>query len=105
MWNCGRADGDHMAIGRIQARGQVTLPKDVREAAGVVPGDSVIIEATGHGKVELRVVPKLTLAETFERYRIEGPVDLAAERAEWEAEAADRVIEKEGAARGGTRRR
>jgi AbrB family looped-hinge helix DNA binding protein len=83
-----------MAIARVQARGQVTLPKEVREAAGVEPGDAVIVEATGRGRVELRVVPRLTLAETFERYRIDGPIDLAAERRQWEAEAADRVLEK-----------
>ena len=94
-----------MAIARIQARGQVTLPKEVREAAGVEPGDAVIVEATGRGTVELRVVPRMTLAETFERYRIEGRVDLAADRARWEAEAADRVLAKAGVKRRGSKRR
>jgi AbrB family looped-hinge helix DNA binding protein len=85
-----------MAIARVQARGQVTLPKEVRDAAGVEPGDAVIVEATGRGTVELRVVPRMTLAETFERYRIDEPVDIAADRGRWEEAAADRVLAKAG---------
>ena len=94
-----------MAIARVQARGQVTLPKEVRDAAGVEPGDAVIVEATGRGTVELRVVPRMTLAETFERYRIDEPVDLAADRARWEAAAADRVLAKAGVKPRTTKRR
>lgn len=87
-----------MAVTRVQSRGQITLPRSIRQRAGVQPGDTVTFTVAGPGKVELKVLPRLSLAETFERWRIEGPIDWADDRAQWEAEAADEVIKKAQAA-------
>jgi AbrB family looped-hinge helix DNA binding protein len=79
-------------ISKVQPRGQVTLPRAVRDAAGIAPGDTVIMRATGPGTVVLSVLPRMTLAEMLERFRIEGPVDFAADREKWEELAAKDVI-------------
>ena len=68
-----------MALGKILPRGQVTLPRDVRRAAGLEPGDTVTFRVTGEGRVEIRALPKLTLADLLERYRIPDDVDVEAE--------------------------
>lgn len=36
---------------RVTVKGQVTLPKKVRETAGIKPGDRVDVIATAHGGV------------------------------------------------------
>ena len=79
-------------LGKVLPRGQVTLPRAIRRAAGLKPGDQVIFRATGPGRVEMTVLPRLTLAEALERYRIEGPIDDAADREEWQAVAARDVL-------------
>lgn len=77
-----------MAIGKVLSRGQVTLPREIRRAASVRPGDTVVFRVTGPGTIELKTLPRLSLDEALERYRIEGPVDLASDRAQWQAQAA-----------------
>jgi AbrB family looped-hinge helix DNA binding protein len=37
----------------ISRKNQITIPKDVLEAAGLAPGDDVQIASTGPGRVEL----------------------------------------------------
>ena len=81
-----------LTLGTVQARGQVTLPKEVRRAAGVRPGDSVAMRVLGPGLVELRVLPTLTLEDLFERYKIAGPIDETRDRAAWQEAAAREVI-------------
>ena len=83
-----------MTVVRVRGRGQLTLPKQIRRSAGVNQGDVVTLEVTGPGTIELKVLPRMSLAETFDRWRIEGPIDWAKDRAEWEAAAADDLIEK-----------
>ena len=74
------------------ARGQVTLPRQVRRAAGLEPGDVVSFQVTEDGAVEIRALPRLRLSEALERYRIAGPVADAADRARWQARAAEDVL-------------
>jgi bifunctional DNA-binding transcriptional regulator/antitoxin component of YhaV-PrlF toxin-antitoxin module len=81
-----------MALGKVLARGQVTLPREIRRAACVRPGDTVIFRVTGPGTIELKVLPRLRLTEALERYRIEGAVDPDADRARWQARAASDVL-------------
>jgi AbrB family looped-hinge helix DNA binding protein len=81
-----------VSVGRVQQRGQITLPRAIREALGVQPGNLVMFRATAPHTVEMRVLPTLTLAEMFERYRIEGPIDEASDREQWQAEAAKDVF-------------
>lgn len=42
---------------RVTSKGQVTIPKDVREALGVREGDSLLFEVEG-GRVTIRAVKK-----------------------------------------------
>jgi len=86
-----------MVLGKVLACGQVTLPGAVRRAAGIQADDVVAFEVTGPGMVEIRRLPRLTMAEAIERYRIDVPVELPADRAGWEAGAAADVLGQESA--------
>lgn len=81
-----------MEVGRVQARGQVTLTRAIRKAADIKPGDLIGMKVTGPGRVELHIVSHMTVAEAFERYRIEGSIDEAADREAWQEIAARDVI-------------
>lgn len=64
-----------MGLSKVQARGQVTLPTEVRRAAGVAPGDTVIIEAAGKGKVHITALGTHEPLDTvFQRYSGPGAV-------------------------------
>ena len=43
-----------MSIATITSKGQITIPKDVREALGLVPGMKVDFVSNGHGEYRLR---------------------------------------------------
>ncbi len=47
-----------MGFGKVQARGQVTIPKEIREAAGVQPGDTLLFTAEAKGEFHVIVIPK-----------------------------------------------
>jgi bifunctional DNA-binding transcriptional regulator/antitoxin component of YhaV-PrlF toxin-antitoxin module len=81
-----------MELGKVQARGQVTLPRAIRKGADIKPGDLIGMKVTGPGRVELHVVARMTLAEVFERFRIEGPIDETADREAWQDVAARDVL-------------
>ena len=81
-----------LEIGRILPRGQVTLPKVVRQAAGLSAGDTVAFEVLGDGRVEIRVLSRLSLEETLSRFHVDGPYDDAKERGVWQTAAARDVI-------------
>jgi len=53
---------------KITIKGQVTLPKKVREAAGIAPGDRVEVRATAAGAVLIEKKPD-ALAEYEARLR------------------------------------
>jgi AbrB family looped-hinge helix DNA binding protein len=77
-----------MQIGKVQTRGQITLPREVRQKAGIQPGDVVAFEVVAPGRLLLRSIPRLRLSEALERYRIDGPVDDALDRVQWQERAA-----------------
>ena len=82
-----------MPLAKILARGQVTLPREVRRAAGLKPGDTVVCEVTGPGRVEMHVLPRMTLAETLERYHIDEPIpDWEKVTEEWQDIAAREIM-------------
>jgi AbrB family looped-hinge helix DNA binding protein len=85
-----------MPLSKVQSRGQITLPREVRRAAQIDPGDTVRISVVGPGKVEVEVLGRLTLKQALELFPIEGPVDLAADRQTWENEMAKDVLEHHG---------
>ena len=73
-------------------RGQVTLPKAVRQAAGLNTGDTVAFEVLGDGRLEIRVLSRLSLDEALQRFRVNQPYDEASEREQWQATAARAAV-------------
>ena len=49
----------------VTTKGQVTIPKQVRDALDIHPGDRVEIETDGTGGARLKKVDELTLDEAF----------------------------------------
>ncbi len=81
-----------MPLQTVQSRGQITLTRETRRAAGIRPGDVVLTRVTGPGTVEVRRLPTLSLTDLLARYQIDRPVDEPSDREQWEAAAADDVI-------------
>ena len=54
-------NGTAIQMSRVSSKGQVTLPKRVREAIGVGPGDAVAYDVAG-GVVTLRRLEPIDLA-------------------------------------------
>ena len=64
-----------MGLGRVQARGQVTIPAKVREALGIRTGDVLLFDTTGPDEGRFRVIrTSRSLDEFFDAYRVDGPV-------------------------------
>lgn len=55
---------------RVTTKGQVTIPKEIRDALGIEPGDEVAFEETDFG-YEIRKEEPTTAAgdDPFEKYR------------------------------------
>lgn len=76
-----------MALGKVQARGQVTLPRDVREQAHIKPGDTLSFRVIGPGEIRVTALPNLGPRELRDLYPIEGPIDEPADREAWQDDA------------------
>ncbi len=62
-----------MSTARVQARGQVTVPHEIREACGVEPGTDLYFVKTARHTFECRVLPPpRPMLETIERYTVDG---------------------------------
>ena len=59
-----------MVESTITSKGQTTLPKSVREALGVRPGDRVRYVVSGD---EVRILPVRPLARLFGALKYDGP--------------------------------
>lgn len=59
-----------MVVSTVTSKGQTTLPKSVREALGVVPGDRVHYVILDNNDV--RMMPARPLARLFGAFRHEG---------------------------------
>jgi AbrB family looped-hinge helix DNA binding protein len=46
-----------MSMAKVQARGQVTVPQEIRELYGIEPGTELFFVATGPRAFECRVLP------------------------------------------------
>ncbi|MGH2460495.1 MAG: AbrB/MazE/SpoVT family DNA-binding domain-containing protein [Chloroflexota bacterium] len=64
-----------MATARVLAQGQVTLPSEIRHAAGIKPGDVLEIEVVGPGQVRLVVLPRPAPPETRDGGHAEAIAD------------------------------
>jgi AbrB family looped-hinge helix DNA binding protein len=77
-----------VALTRVLARGQITIPREIRKKAGIKPGDLVVLDVVEPGKVELHTLPRMTLAEMLERYHIDEPIDWEHFTEDWQEIAA-----------------
>ena len=64
---CSRAMSE-AGVGTLTSKGQVTVPKDIREALGASEGDRLVFELDGE-KVFLRKAPRESLAALFRRQK------------------------------------
>lgn len=65
-----------MGFGKVQARGQVTIPAEVRQAAGIQAGDTLLFEVVGEGRLKAIVIPTHeSVEDVLERYRMPGQFD------------------------------
>lgn len=78
-----------MPVSRIGPKGQVVLPKSVRQALGVTPGDRVVFSLEGD-RVVLMPVPARTAAELRGILRVDRPVDLKEGRRAYQEHLAER---------------
>ena len=76
-----------LATGRVRARGQITLPRDVRKQAHIEPGDVLYFRVIGPGEIRVTALPNLVPRELRELYPIEGPIDEPADREAWHDDA------------------
>jgi AbrB family looped-hinge helix DNA binding protein len=55
---------------RVTTKGQVTIPKEIREALGIEPGDGITFEETDSGYRIRKIEPTTADGEDpFEKYR------------------------------------
>jgi antitoxin PrlF len=68
-----------MAIATMTSKGQLTVPKEIRELLGLKPGDKVELSTNGEdGRVVMRRKPSVGIAELF-RILPRGSVPVAPE--------------------------
>jgi AbrB family looped-hinge helix DNA binding protein len=80
------------ALAVVQSRGQVTLPKELREAADIRPGDRVLFDKQSDGTIAMTVIRPIPIEEIFARFADVGSIDVERLRAEVEADAAAAIL-------------
>lgn len=60
-----------MSMSTVTSKGQTTLPKSIREALGVVPGDRVRYVILDNN--EVRMMPVRHLSRLFGAFKHQGP--------------------------------
>jgi len=81
-------EGSAMALVKVQARGQVTLPSKFREALGIEPGHVLMLQQAGERRFLVEVIPRKQLVD-FPTYDVD--VDMRQVREDMGKEIADRV--------------
>ena len=79
-------------IARLQSRGQVTVPQEIRDACELAPGDDLVFVQIGARTFECRALPRRrSLAEVLAQYQSDAePPDLAQLREDFGDELARR---------------
>jgi antitoxin PrlF len=54
-----------MSIARVTAKGQVTIPADVRKSLGIQQGDDLVFEMTPSRGLHLRLLKRARLSDLF----------------------------------------
>lgn len=81
-----------MPLTKVQSRGQVTLPKAIRDRAQIKPGDIVGFKVIRPSKIEIKALPINSLEYFWERFQVDEPYDEDRIREEGQAEAAEEVM-------------
>lgn len=76
----------------VQSRGQVTLPKLIREQADISPGDIVEFQVVGPHKVMVEVIPVKPLDYFWSKFATDEPYDDDAIREDWQRVAAAETL-------------
>ena len=76
----------------VQSRGQVTLPKIIRDQAGIAPGDIVEFQVVGPHKVLVEVIPVKPLEYFWTKFATDEPYDDDEIRDEWQNVAAAEAL-------------
>lgn len=79
-----------MPTARVQSRGQVTVPQEIRDACHIEPGSDLYFVQTAPDKFECQVLPpSRTLREVLDRFTVDGVApDLSRLREEMGSEMA-----------------
>lgn len=80
-----------MRIARITSKGQVTVPKAIREVLGAERGDLLVFVPHSEGRVELRRLPGRTLSQLHGALAVRRSVPHRRERATYRRELANRL--------------
>jgi len=67
-------NGSGKDMSKIQARGQLTLPIELRRSAGMEPGDDVTMTLVGPGEIRIKSIKPLSLRELMERFPLDESV-------------------------------
>jgi AbrB family looped-hinge helix DNA binding protein len=78
----------------VQSRGQVTLPKSIRDRANIAPGDLVEFQVVGPHKVMIEVIPVKPLQYFWDKFATDDTYDDDANRAAWQVEAAAETMDE-----------
>lgn len=54
-----------MAIARVTAKGQVTIPVEVRRSLGITEGDDLLFEVDEAGEARVRVIKRRSLMDLY----------------------------------------
>jgi len=81
-----------VVLAKVLARGQLTIPQEIRQKANLSPGDLVQVDVDETGVIHLRRLSNVTFEEMFERDLIETTVDWPTIVEAAEREEADRVL-------------
>ncbi len=68
---------------RVDSKGRIVLPKDIREKCGIKPGSRILVEVRGTNEVLLRVIerdPSEELAELLGDFRFSRKDRIRAEK-------------------------
>ncbi len=64
-----------MAIVRLQRRGMVTVPRDIRQQLHLLEGQPLMVRVIDARRLLIEVIPTLSPDDLFTQYPITTPVD------------------------------
>jgi AbrB family looped-hinge helix DNA binding protein len=81
-----------MTMSRVGQKGQVVLPKELRDVIGIGPGDRVVFDIQ-NGKVVLTPVPARTTSDLLGILRMPKPVNAKEARQDYQNHLVDKLKE------------